>query len=473
MDFSLFEPIMAELEKSLKPYRGDTPTFSRLPVEGRDRKEVIALMKKLRAIEAKKWKDGYVSGAVYHGDEEFIDFLARIYAINSQSNPLHADVWPSASKFEAEIVAMTAHMLGATSVTSSDPERQICGAVSSGGTESILLAMKTYRDWARETKGIQAPEMIAPSTAHAAFDKAAEYFGITMHRIPVGPDFRADVAAVRAAMNDNTIVIIGSAPPFPHGIVDPIDELSELARGKDIGFHTDACLGGFLLPWAERLGYPVPPFDFRLPGVSSISADTHKYGYAAKGTSVVLYRGLALRRFQYFSATDWPGGLYFSPTFSGSRPGALSAVCWAAMVSLGEKGYMEAARRILETTAWLKQEIRAIPELQVIGDPLFMVAMRSDVLDVYKLMEFMTQRRWGLNGLHLPPSVHLWVTQRHAQPGGRERFMNDLREAVAFVKKNPDAPEGVGPIYGMAAQVPLRGMVKEVLRRYMDILYKV
>ena len=473
MDFSMFEPMMAELEKSLKPYRGDFPTFSRLPVEGRDRKEVIALMEKLRDIEAKKWKDGYVSGAVYHGDEEFIDFLTTIYAINSQSNPLHADVWPSASKFEAEIVAMTANMLGAASVTSSDPEQQICGAVSSGGTDSILLAMKTYRDWARETRGIQAPEMIAPSTAHAAFDKAAEYFGITMHRIPVGQDFRADAAAVRAAMNDNTIVIIGSAPPFPHGILDPIDELSELARSKNIGFHTDACLGGFLLPWAEKLGYPVPPFDFRLPGVTSISADTHKYGYAAKGTSVVLYRGLALRRFQYFSVTEWPGGLYFSPTLSGSRPGALSAVCWAAMVSLGENGYMEAARRILETTAWLKKEIRAIPELQVIGDPLFMVAMRSDVLDVYKLMEFMTQRRWGLNGLHLPPSVHLCVTQRHAQPGVKERFMSDLREAVAFVKKNPDAPEGVGPIYGMAAQVPLRGMVKEILRRYMDILYKV
>jgi len=473
MDFSMFEPIMAELEKSLKPYREDFPTFSQLPAEGRDRTEVVALMEKLRAIEAKKWKDGYVSGAVYHGDEEFIDFLTTIYAINSQSNPLHADVWPSASKFEAEIVAMTANMLGAASVTSGDPEQQICGAVSSGGTESILLAMKTYRDWARETKGIQAPEMIAPSTAHAAFDKAAEYFGITMHRIPVGPDFRADVAAVRAAMNENTIVIVGSAPPFPHGILDPIDELSELARAKGVGFHTDACLGGFLLPWAEKLGYPVPPFDFRLPGVTSISADTHKYGYAAKGTSVVLYRGIALRRFQYFSVTDWPGGLYFSPTFSGSRPGALSAVCWAAMVSLGEKGYTQAARRILETTAWLKKEIRSIAELQVIGDPLFMVAMRSDVLDVYKLMEFMTGRRWGLNGLHLPPSVHLCVTQRHTQPGVKERFMSDLREAVAFVKSNPEAPEGVGPIYGMAAQVPLRGMVKEILRRYMDILYKV
>jgi sphinganine-1-phosphate aldolase len=473
MDFSMFEPIMAELEKSLKPYREDFPTFARLPAEGRARKEIIGLMERLRDIEAKKWKEGYVSGAVYHGDEEFVDFLTTIYAINSQSNPLHADVWPSASKFEAEVVSMTANMLGAGSVTSDDPEDRICGTVSSGGTESILLAMKTYRDWARETKGVTAPEMIAPSTAHAAFDKAAEYFNITMHRVPVGADFRADIGAMRAAMNANTIVLIGSAPPFPHGIVDPIDELSEIARKQGVGFHTDACLGGFILPWAEKLGYPVPRFDFRLPGVTSVSADTHKYGYAAKGTSVVLYRGLPLRRFQYFSAPDWPGGLYFSPTFSGSRPGALSAVCWAAMVSLGEKGYLDAARRILETTAWLKKEIRSVPELEIIGDPLFMVAMRSEAVNVFQVMEFMTRRRWGLNGLNFPPAVHLCVTQRHTQPGVKERFMSDLREAVAFVKKNPDAPEGVGPIYGLAAQVPLRGMVKEILRRYMDILYKV
>ncbi len=337
-----YDELMAGLEKSVKPYGEGFVSHSRLPETGLSRAEIIREMERLNAIEEPRWKEGFVSGAVYHGGDEHIAFLNQVYALHSQSNPLHSDVWPSAAKFEAEIVAMTAHMLGADRTSD-----RICGTVSSGGTESILLAMKTYRDWAREHKGITRPEMIAPTTAHPAFDKAAHYFHIKMIRTPVGHDCKADVTSVRKALTRNTIVLIGSAPSFPHGVIDPIAELSELARQKGIGFHTDACLGGFLLPWARKLGYPVPDFDFSLPGVTSMSADTHKFGYAAKGTSVVLYRGLELRRYQYFTATEWPGGLYFSPTLAGSRPGALSAACWAAMMTMGEQGYLEAARRIL------------------------------------------------------------------------------------------------------------------------------
>jgi len=201
--------------------------------------------------------------------------------------------------------------------------------------------------------------------------------------------------------------------------------------------------------------------------------DTHKYGYAAKGTSVVLYRGAELQHYQYYTAADWPGGLYFSPTFAGSRPGALSATCWAAMVSMGEKGYLEAARRILETTAWIKQEMKQIPELQVIGDPLFLIAFRSETVNVYKVMEYMAQRNWGLNGLYLPAGVHLCVTLRHTEPGVKERFIVDLKAAVEYVKQNPAAPEGLGPLYGMAGTVEMRGMVKEVLGWCMDLLFQV
>ena len=468
MESNVYAEMMDEVIKWLKPYREGFVNFSRLPEAGMDRAAILAEMEKYKSIEQAKWKQGYVSGAVYHGDESHIDFLNRVYAINSQSNPLHADVWPSTTKFEAEIVSMTAGMLGADKTSD-----EIVGTISSGGTESILLAMKTYRDWARATKGITQPEIIAPTTAHAAFDKAAEYFGMKTIRIPVGSDHVADVAATEKAITPNTIALVGSAPPFSHGLVDPIAELSELARKNGLGFHTDGCLGGFILPWAEKLGYPVPPFDFRLPGVTSISADTHKYGYAAKGTSVILYRGVDLRHYQYFSVADWPGGLYFTPTFAGSRPGALSATCWAAMVSMGEKGYLDAARRILETAAWIKQEMRQIPELQIMGDPLFLIAFRSETLNVYKIMEYMTERKWGLNGLHLPTGVHLCVTLRHTEPGIKERFIADLKAAVEYVKQNPAAPEGLGPLYGMAATVEMRGMVKEVLGWCMDLLFQV
>ncbi|NVJ20356.1 MULTISPECIES: pyridoxal phosphate-dependent decarboxylase family protein [Myxococcus] len=468
------DTLLSELEGSLKPYRGKMPAFERLPVTGRSREEVLRELQALEAQEEERWRDGKVSGAVYNGDQEHIDFLNRVYGLHSQSNPLHADLWPSATKFEAEVVAMAASMLGADAANAGKvPAEHVCGSMSSGGTESIMLAVKTYRDWARETKGISKPEMVAPSSAHPAFDKAAHYFGVKMVRVPVGPDFRADVAATRKAINRNTILLIGSAPGFPHGVIDPIADLSELARKKRLGFHTDACLGGFVLPFARTLGRQVPPFDFRLPGVTSMSVDTHKFGYAAKGSSVVLYRGTALRSHQYFTATEWPGGIYFSPTFSGSRPGALIAVAWASLVSMGEQGYLEATRRILDTADVLKQGIRAVPELHVLGDPLFVIAFGSETLDIFKVMERMGERGWSLNGLHKPAAVHLCVTLRHAQPGVAERFLTDLREAVEHVKAHPGEKGTMAPVYGMAAAVPFRGMVSDLLKKYMDLLYKV
>jgi glutamate/tyrosine decarboxylase-like PLP-dependent enzyme len=459
--------LLAEMEEDLKPYRRDFPPLTALPEQGRPREAILAEMEALQAREAPRWEAGYASGAVYHGDPAHIDFLNRVYAVNSQSNPLHADLWPSTVKYEAEIVAMTAAMLAG------GPETGVCGTVSSGGTESILLAMKTYRDHARERRGIRRPEMVVPVTAHAAFDKAAEYFGIRMVRVPVDGSFRADLRAVARAVGRRTAVVVGSAPSFPHGVVDPIAEMSALARERGAGFHTDACLGGFVLPFAAELGFPVPPFDFRLPGVTSISVDTHKYGYAAKGTSVVLYRDAQLRRHQYFATADWPGGLYFSPTLAGSRPGALSAACWAALAATGREGYREAARRVLETGAAIKAGIRAIPGLHVLGEPLWVIAFGARDLDIYRVLDRMTARGWSLNGLHRPACVHLCVTLRHTRAGVAERFLADLKAAVEEVRAAPGEETGMAPVYGMAATLPLRGVVRDMLKAYLDLLYKV
>jgi len=462
------DSMMAELEGSLKPYKDKVQSFASLPEKGLGKEDVVVLMEDIHEKEVSSWEDGYVSGAVYHGGQKHIDFLNKIYGFNSQSNPLHSDIWPSATKFESEIVSMTASMLGADKT-----DDEICGVVSSGGTESILLAMKTYRDRARKEKKITRPEMIVPVTAHAAFDKAAQYFNIKIIHVPVRPDFRADVKATKKAITKNTIVIVGSSPCFPHGVIDPIEELSELARKKGIAFHTDACLGGFVVPWAEKLGYDIPAVDFRLPGVTSISADTHKYGYAAKGTSVILYRGTELRRYQYFTITDWPGGLYFSPTFAGSRPGALSAACWAAMVSIGEKGYMDATKKIVETASTIKEGINQISELKILGDPLWVIAFASDELNVYQVMDQMGQKGWSLNGLHKPACVHICVTLRHTRAGVAERFLKDLKSSVEFVKANPDEKGEMAPVYGMAATIPFRGLVEDMMEKYIDLLYKV
>lgn len=464
-------------EPSIKDYRAKYDTFTRIPEKGRPRDEILAQMREMTALEHDRWAGGWASGGVYNGDQEHIDFLNEVYAINSQTNPLHTDLWPSAVKFESEIVAMTANMLNA-SATGHEPgtEQGVAGTLSSGGSESIQLAMKTYRDYYKVTKGITEPEMIAPITAHAAFDKSAQYFGIKMVHTPMRPDGRADVDAVRAAVTPNTVVIIGSAPPFPYGIVDPIEELSEIARANDIGFHTDACLGGFVLPWAEKLGYDIPVFDFRLPGVTSMSCDTHKFGYSSKGTSVVLYRNQTLRHYQYFTLTDWPGGLYCSPTFAGSRPGGLSAAAWATLVSIGESGYLEITKKICETTTEIREGMRKeFPEFELFDDSVFIVAFRSasDDLNVYLVNDAMTQRGWALNGLHMPAALHLCITQRQTQPGVADRFLSDLRESVEQVRANPDDTGRMAPIYGMANSLPDRGAIADGMLSVMDGWYRI
>jgi len=462
--------LMGELRRQLKPYHGKLPAFDRLPEVGLDREEIMRLVEGLAATEEHRWRDGFASGAVYHGDPEHVAFLNRVYAAHSQSNPLHPDLFPSATKFEAEIVAMTATMLGADHAA---PENPVVGAVTSGGTESILLAMKAYRDLAREREGIAEPEIVAPVTAHAAFDKAARFFDMKLVRVELDAEFRADVAAMAEAVTERTAVIVGSAPDFPHGIVDPIPELAELAAERGVGCHVDACLGGFVVPWAERLGYPVPPVDFRLPGVTSMSADTHKYGYAAKGTSVVLYRGNELRRRQFYTVTDWPGGLYLSPTLAGSRSGAVSAECWAEMVSIGEQGYLEAARRILETGARIREGIAATPGLRVLGQPLWVVAFSAEEgVDVYQVMEEMGHRGWSLNGLQRPAAVHIAITLRHTLPGVAERFLADLADSVAQVRANPDVRTGMAPVYGLAASLD-PGFVHTMLGEYLDVIFEV
>ncbi len=463
-------------QPSIEGYRERYQRFTALPASGRSREEVLAEMTEIASLEEGRWRQGYASGSVYNGDPDHIAFLNDVYALNSQSNPLHTDLWPSALKYESEIVAMTATMLGGRDIGDGPgSDSGVAGTMSSGGSESIALAMKAYRDHAKQVRGITEPDMIVPISAHAAFDKAAQYFGIKIVHVPTGPDGRADVAATAAAISDNTIVIVGSAPSFPHGVIDPIEELSELARSRGIGFHADACLGAFVLPWAEKLGYPVPGFDFRLPGVTSMSADTHKYGYAAKGTSVVLYRSAALRRFQYFAMTDWPGGMYASPSFAGSRAGALSAACWAALVSIGEDGYLDATRRILATADSVKEGLdRDFPELEIIGDPLYVIAFGSvdpDV-DIYRIFDVLTGLGWSLNGLHRPAALHLCITLRHTSPGFAERFLSDLRASIAVVRSNPSAEGGMAPIYGMANTIPDRGVVFDALLDHIDGWYR-
>ncbi|XP_042506262.1 sphingosine-1-phosphate lyase [Macadamia integrifolia] len=427
---------------------------------------VIKKMKHEKGFDV-DWQ-GKCSGTVYIGGKEserHFSLINEAYSMFSHTNPLHMDVFQSVVRFESEVVAMTAALLGSKEKTSGG---KICGNMTSGGTESILLAVKSSRDYMETKKGITRPEMIIPESAHSAYDKAAQYFNIKLWRVPVNKEFQADIGAIKRYINRNTVLIVGSAPGYPHGIIDPIEELGELASSFGICFHVDLCLGGFVLPFARKLGYPIPHFDFSVKGVTSISADVHKYGLAPKGTSIVLYRNREIRKHQFVAITEWSGGLYVSPTIAGSRPGGLIAGAWAAMMSLGHEGYLESTREIMEISKRIQKGIKEIPELFIVGKPdMTIVAFGSNCVDIFEVNDIMSSRGWHLNALQRPNSIHICVTLQHVPVV--EDFLRDLRESVQTVKENPGPIKGgLAPIYGAAGKMPDRGMVGELLLDFMD-----
>lgn len=437
----------------------------RIPERGLDPHDILDHMRGMRAGDA-DWHSGQTWSLVYHAGDDHSAFLQEAHGTFFSENALNPIAFPSLRRFEAEVVRMTATMLNG--------DNNVVGTMTSGGSESILMAVKTYRDRARDLHPeIKRPEMVLPVTAHAAFLKAGHYFGVEPVLAPLAKDLGVDVGAMRAAIGPNTILLVGSAPNYPHGIIDPIEEIGSVALQKDLGFHVDACLGGFLLPWVELLGYPIPRFDFRVPGVTSMSADVHKYGFAAKGASTILYRGAALRRYQFHVSTGWPGGIYASPSMAGTRPGGSIAAAWAALKRIGRDGYLEKAQVMMETSRRLIEGINSIPGLRVLGDPPASVfAFASDEIDVYAVGDALDGRGWHMDRQIKPASLHLMITPIHA--GIEDRFLGDLAATVEEVRADPDASRaGQAALYGMMTTLPDQGMVDEIVLQMLDNLYQV
>ncbi|CAH2321263.1 sphingosine-1-phosphate lyase 1 [Pelobates cultripes] len=436
-----------------------------LPPTGLKQEQVLEKLKEYSALSHVSWKSGKVSGTVYSGEDKLTQLLVKVYGEFAWSNPLHPDIFPGVRKMEAEVVRMTC------SLFHGGPDA--CGTVTSGGTESILMACKAYRDYAYE-RGIKHPEIVAPVSVHAAFDKAAHYFGMKIVHVPLdSKTMQVDVKAMKRAISSNTAMLVCSAPQFPHGAIDPIEEVAKLALRYNVPFHVDACLGGFLIVFMEKAGFPLKPFDFRVKGVTSISADTHKYGYAPKGSSVILYSNKAYRHFQFFVAPDWPGGIYASPVIAGSRPGGIIAACWACMMHIGEDGYIEATKNIIETARFIQLELRKIKDIFIFGNPqVSVIALGSKSFDIYHLSNALTEKGWNLNTLQFPPSFHICLTVLHTKPGVAQQFVKDVQESVAVIMQNPGAKTtGVGAIYGMAQSIPDRTMVTEISQAFLDCLY--
>ncbi len=455
-----------------RAYRERYGVNRRMPDKGRPHDEIMRELREMADAEDVFWQTGRCSGSLYRGNMEHYGFLNEAASLYSHVNALQRDICPSASRFESEIIAMTLDMMHGDAV----PGGTACGAVTQGGTDSIMSAVLAHRERARRRSTRRDVTMILPVTAHPAFEKAAHLFGIDVIPAPIDPrTTQVDVDFVRAHIDERTILLVGSAGNYPYGTIDPIDRLSELAIERGVGLHVDGCLGGFILPWGEALGYEIPVFDFRLPGVSSISADTHKYGYGLKGTSVVLYRDKDLREGQYFVSEMWPGGKYFSPGLAGSRPVGLLAATWASMVSLGREGYLELARAIFETSFAMQKAVRSHAELRMMGVPTFCFSFTSDAFDIYHVNDFMRGRGWRFNGQQYPNAIHMCVTGPQTQPGVVEAFTTDLREAVDYAHHPSRETPASGAIYGgIPTDVPeaqqfLRRTLIEIIDRMHDL----
>ncbi len=383
------------------------------------------------------WRSGRAFSLVYHPDDEALHHLqeavGRRYLHENALNPFK---YPSLVHMEQDIVGMALALLHGPGGS---------GSLSSGGTESIFLAVHTARSWIEQRRGIDRPNIVTPATAHPAFAKACHYLRIEHRTAPVGADGRVDVEAMAALIDDRTALLVGSAPCYPFGTIDPIPAIAAAAVERGILCHVDACLGGWLLPWWERLGEPVRPWDFRVEGVTSISADIHKYGYTYKGASTVLYRDADMVQHQWFLYDDWPGGLYGSITAAGTRPAAPMAGAWATIRFLGAEGYLAKAAMVRDATRAFQAGVRAIPELAITGEPdMSVFEIGSATVDMGAVGDVMDDRGWNLDrqqgGLHLmvsPYHVHL-----------TDQFGSDLADAVAGHGASRGKAAGYGGIVG-------------------------
>lgn len=396
-----------------------------LPEKGRAWAELKKEMQ-ARGQNDVKWREGKTAVYIFNAGPEIAEVQKEAYTMYMSENGLGPLAFPSLKQMEEEVISMALSVLhgpeGAT------------GAMTSGGTDSITMALKTARDYARANgKAKTHANIVLPRSAHPAFEKAAHMMDIEVRRVAIDPkSFLADPAAMGAAADADTVMMVGSAPNFPQGVIDPIAALGEVAAKKDIWLHVDACVGGYFAPFARMNGIDVPPFDFEVPAVRSISADLHKYGYAAKGASSVLFRSQDLYKHMPFDTDDWSGARMITPTLAGTRPGGAIAAAWAVMNFLGIEGYREKQGLVCATRENIQKGVEALG-CEVLGDPkLGLLAFRHPDLDSYALWGKMLERGWFTSITTEPPSLHLMLSPFHAEVA--DQYLADLEAGMADLR---------------------------------------
>ena len=430
------------LEASLQT---DYKNMISLPDNGLD---IDTILKKTDIVKPSQ-SINLISGIIYHQNNDHFEKLLKVFQKYRFSNPLHPDIFPEIREMEIDIIKMVSNMFNGDSNT--------CGNVTSGGTESILLAVYTYREWGRMKYGIVRPNIVAFTSVHPAFDKACHYFGITLRKV-------SSLNWMKMRIDWNTVCVVGSAPTYGYGIIDPIEEIAKHCLYRKVPFHVDCCMGGFLMPFIES-----NPVSFTTKGVTSISADSHKYGNCFKGSSILLFSSWEFKQHQHFIKTDWEGGMYATPTLLGSKNGALIATTWASMLLMGKRKYKQIALTIKHHLNTIKSTFENSKDIEIIGTPLLnIIAFRSKSIDIYKVVSYM--KDWNLSVLTNPPAFHFCITSLHNHES-IEKFNKDLLNAIKLTKNNANEKlTGTLAIYGSAAKIENSLFTRDVVNQYVGLL---
>lgn len=402
-----------------------------LPLGGLARDEVMTRLRAVRKDDV-AWREGRLHGFVYFAGDDVRAVASEAMGEFYFENVLAAKAFPSMVRLEREVLTIAAQLLHAPAVA---------GVTTTGGTESNLLAVWTAICAARARGAAEPFELVMPYSAHPSFTKAARYFGLREVRVRSAADYTVDTAEVRRAVTRHTILLVGSAPAYSHGVVDAIGELAAIALDNELPLHVDSCVGGFILPFVERLGRPVPAFDFRVPGVTSVSADVHKHGYAPKGLSVLLHRDEQARRLASTQFDGWPNGQYFTPGMTGTRSGAVLAGAWAVLNYLGEAGFLRITAEVMGITDRFRQGITAIPGLFIVGEPVAnKFAYSSTTLDVAAIAAGLDQHGWFAGLQADPPAINMHVQKHHGPVV--DRYLDDLAQVAEDVRDGRITAQG-------------------------------
>lgn len=410
----------------------------------------------------KEYDDDKISGIVYYKDPQYNSALQKLYSRYSQENPLHPNIFPHIRQMEIEVINMMSNLYGG--------DEKCCGNITYGGTESLLLACYTYREYGRLKRGITNPNIVAPESIHPAFDKACHYFGIKLKKVPLDSEYTVSSYTISKYIDRNTVMVAASAPNYAHGIIDPIKDIGNVCYEKGVGFHVDCCMGGFLVPFINS--QITNQVSFRTKGITSISMDSHKYGYCHKGSSILLMKDNNLKKFQHYINTSWHGGIYCTPTLMGSKSGGLIATVWGAINMNGKERYTQYAKEIVDNLELIKEAFKDNKNIQVIGNPtLNIIAFKSNTMNIYHVINEMKKKKWDLSILQNPNAFHLCITRCHNKEV-INKFIDDLNYSIEKSLNNPEKLSGTLALYGSSSSIENSLFTDDLVSNFVSLLSK-